>query len=240
MNHIGTSGFSYPHWRTVLYPRGLPSGRWLEHYAQEFDTVELNGSFYRWPREENFAAYRDRVPGRFRLTVKAPRGLTHARKLQRADEWIERIGRCWQVLGGRAGILLLQLPPDLERDDALLDDFLSRLPQGLRAAVEFRHSSWQQEESFQVLRRHGAAYCVMSGAGLPEIPSLTADFAYVRMHGPDPDRLYVGSYSDRQLAAWAERIRGWNDAGVPAWVYFNNDAGGAAVEDARRLRRLLA
>ena len=239
-NHIGTSGFSYPHWRGVLYPRGLPTGRWLEHYAAEFNTVELNGSFYRWPREDRFAAWRDRLPEGFRLSVKAPRGLTHGRRLQRPEEWIDRIRQCWKVLGPAAGILLVQLPPNLERDEPLLERFLSGLGSDVRVAVEFRHESWQCGPVLDLLRRHGAAYCITSGAGLPEIPEVTADFAFVRMHGPDPERLYVGSYPAQALQEWAERIRAWNAAGVQSWVYFNNDIDGAAVSDARRLKELLA
>ena len=238
--HIGTSGWSYNHWRNVLYPPGLPNRRWLETYAAEFDTVEYNGSFYRWPREPAFAAYRERLPEGYRFSVKAPRGLTHARKLREPEEWIGRISRCWKELGDKAGVLIVQLPPNLERDDARLDYFLSALPGDIKTAVEFRHPSWETEDVYSLLSRHDAAYTVMSGARLPCNLRATASFVYVRMHGPDHEHLYAGSYSDADLRWWAERIREWERSGRDVYVYFNNDGEGHAVRNARTLHALLA
>lgn len=236
---IGTSGWTYSDWRHVLYPAGVPTGKWLEYYAAQFDTVEFNGSFYRWPREEAFARYRDRLPDGFEFSVKAPRGLSHARKLRDPEVWVDRITRCWQVLGNRAGVLLFQLPPDFERDDARLAHVLDLLPETIRVAVEFRHASWNDPEIFALLARHNAAYCVMSGAQLPCILEATSDFVYVRLHGPDQHTLYAGSYPDEDLRWWAERIREWLAGGRDVYAYFNNDGGGAAVNNARRLRELL-
>ncbi len=237
---VGTSGWTYNHWRGEFYPPGVPAAKWLEYYAAHFDTVEFNGSFYRWPREEAFARYRTRLPEGFEFSVKAPRGLTHARKLRDPAVWIARISRCWQELGTRAGVLLLQLPPDLVRDDARLAAVLTALPDGLRVSVEFRHDGWNVPEVFRLLAEHNAAYCVMSGAQLPCLLEATADFVYVRLHGPDQDTLYAGSYSEPDLRWWADRIREWQVAGRDVYVYFNNDGEGAAVHNARRLRELLA
>ena len=237
--HIGTSGWAYNHWRHVLYPSGVPARVWLEKYAAAFDTVEFNGSFYRWPREEAFAAYRDRLPEGYVFSVKAPRGLTHARKLRDPDEWIGRIQRCFAELGDRRGVLLLQLSPDMERSDERLEYVLGQLPEWVRVAVEFRHDSWNSEEVFALLERHGAAYTVMSGAHLPCILRATAPFVYVRMHGPDPEHLYAGSYSEEDLQWWAARIREWEHSGKDVYAYFNNDGEGHAVRNARRLRELL-
>lgn len=237
---IGTSGWTYRHWRGRFYPSGVPAARWLEYYAERFDTVEFNGSFYRWPREEAFARYRDRLPAGFEFSVKAPRGLTHARKLRGPGTWIERISRCWQELGPRAGVLLLQLPPDLERDDGRLAAVLSALPGGMRVSVEFRHASWNAPEVFALLAEHNAAYCVMSGARLPCRLEATADFVYIRLHGPDQNVLYAGSYAESDLRWWADRIREWQGSGRDVYAYFNNDGEGAAVHNARRLRELLS
>lgn len=237
---IGTSGWTYGDWRGVLYPRGVPAAKWLEYYAGQFSTVEFNGSFYRWPREKAFARYRDRLPEGFEFSVKAPRGLTHARKLRDPEVWIGRIHRCWEQLGSRAGVLLFQLPPDFERDDARLDSVLTALPESIRVSVEFRHPSWNSPEVYALLARHNAAYCVMSGAQLPCILEATADFVYVRLHGPDQHTLYAGSYPEQDLQWWAERIRDWQAGGRDVYAYFNNDGGGAAVDNARRLRELLA
>ncbi len=233
---IGTSGWSYQHWDGVLYPAHTqPAGR-LAIYTRHFDTVELNASFYRWPPERNFASWRDRLPAGFQLSVKAPRGLTHARKLYEPEVWAQRIAAGLHQLGERRGILLVQLAPDHERDDARLDYFLSALPPWIRVAVELRHPSWVVEPVFELLQRYGAAYCVMSGAGLPCILRATADFVYVRLHGPDPGSLYAGSYSDGDLHWWADRINEWTSGGRSVYAYFNNDGFGHAVRNATTLR----
>ncbi len=236
--HIGTSGWSYDHWNGVLYD-GHASRDRLARYVQEFDTVELNASFYRWPKDTSFESWQRRLPPGFQLSVKAPRGLTHAKRLYSPEVWIERIARGWHALGDKRAVLLVQLHPQHERDDARLDYFLSRLPPWMRVAVEFRHPSWHTDEVFELLARHGAAYCVMSGAKLPCILRVTADFVYLRLHGPDTEWLYGGSYSDQDLAWWADRIREWQADGRDVLAYFNNDGDGNAVRNARTLRAML-
>jgi uncharacterized protein YecE (DUF72 family) len=237
---IGTSGWSYDHWADVLYPPGLPAARRLARYTEEFDTVELNASFYRWPRDTTFAGWRARLPAGFTMSVKAPRGLTHARRLRSPEVWAERIARCWHELGDRRGALLVQLPPDHRRDDAScagLEFFLGALPPWIRVAVELRHPSWDAPQTYALLERHRTAYVVMSGAGLPCILRATTDLVYVRMHGPDQSSLYAGCYPDGDLRWWADRILEWHDQGRDVDVYFNNDLGGHAVRNARFLRQ---
>jgi uncharacterized protein YecE (DUF72 family) len=238
VTRIGTSGWSYDHWDGVLYRPGLPARDRLAAYTELFDTVELNASFYHWPRETAFASCRRRLPPGFVLSVKAPRGLTHAKKLYAPEVWVDRIARCWHELGDKRAVLLVQLPPNLPRDDARLDYFLGALPDWIRVAVEFRHESWHVEEVFRLLERHRAAYCVISGADLPCILRVTAPFAYVRLHGPDRHTLYGGSYSDDDLAWWADRNREWEASGLDVFAYFNNDGGGNAVLNAEILRRM--
>jgi len=240
MAWVGTSGWSYDHWQDVLYPPGASAARRLGIYTTEFDTVELNASFYRWPRTTTFASWRRRLPAGFRMSVKAPRGLSHARRLRDPDVWAERISACWHELYDRRGVLLLQLPPDLERDDELLSYFLGRLPWWVPVAVELRHHTWHDEAVFELLERQRASYCVMSGAGLPCVLRATSTFVYVRLHGPDHEHLYGGAYSDDDLAWWADRVREWEVGGREVYAYFNNDGGGNAVRNARTLRALLA
>ncbi|GAA3606281.1 DUF72 domain-containing protein [Microlunatus ginsengisoli] len=240
MAWIGTSGWSYDHWEDVLYPASTPSLARLDWYVGSFRTVELNASFYRWPRDATFASWRRRLPDGFRLSVKAPRGLTHAKKLYAPEEWVERIARCWRLLGDRQGMLLVQLHPRHERDDARLAYFLDRLPRGLAAAVEFRHASWLDDRVFDLLAEHRAAYVVMSGAGLPCVLRATAPQVYVRLHGPDREHLYGGSYGEDDLRWWAGRVREWEAVGREVFAYFNNDGGGNAVRNARRLGELLS
>jgi len=244
MAWIGTSGWSYDHWNGVLYPPGTSSAKRLDVYTAHFDTVELNGSFYHWPRAAAFASWHERLPAGFRMSVKAPRGLTHARRLRDPDVWIERIAEAWRELGENRAVLLVQLRPDDQRrdeqDDARLEDFLARVPDDIRVTVEFRHDSWLDDRVFEILERHRAAYCVMSGAGLPCVLRATTGFVYLRMHGPDHQHLYAGSYSDDDLRWWADRIREWEGQGREVYVYFNNDGAGHAVRNADTLRGILA
>lgn len=236
---IGTSGWSYDHWKGVLYGPGVTAAKRLARYAEEFDTVELNASFYRWPRDATFEGWRDRLPPGFTMTVKAARGLTHARRLRSPEPWVERITRAWDALGDRHGAVLVQLHPAQDRDDARLDYFLGCIPPRVRIAVELRHPSWDDGGVYDLLARHNASYVVMSGAGLPCVLRATADLVYVRLHGPDHHVLYAGSYSDDDLRWWAERIREWHGQGRNVLAYFNNDGEGNAIRNARTLRSLL-
>lgn len=235
---IGTSGWSYDHWDGVLYPHGTPSKDRLAWYVGRFDTVEVNYTFYRWPRETTFAGWRERTPEGFVLTAKASRGLTHAGRLKSPERWLERIENGLSALGDKRGVLLVQLPPDFEYDHAQLAYFLGALPTQ-RAAIEFRHPSWNREDVFALLERHGVAYCVMSGAGLPCLLRATAPFVYVRLHGPNTDYLYAGSYSDDDLRWWADRMREWAAQGRDVYAYFNNDGEGNAVRNAETLKGML-
>ena len=237
--HVGTSGWSYGHWDGVLYPPGTRPADRLGHYVQRFGTVELNASFYRWPRTATFAGWRRRLPPGFQLSVKAPRGLTHARRLYAPEVWIDRMTAAWHELGDKRAVLLVQLAPGHERDDARLEWFLARLPGWMRVAVEFRHPSWHDEAVYALLERHSAAYCVMSGAQLPCVLRATAPFVYLRLHGPDPGHLYAGSYPTADLSWWADRIREWSDGGRDVFAYFNNDGYGHAVRNAEELRGLV-
>lgn len=238
--HVGTSGWSYDHWEGTLYPPGTPPAARLEVYSGQFATVELNASFYRWPSNRTFAGWRRRLPEGFQLSVKAARGLTHAKRLYAPEAWVERIAASWHELSSRRGVLLVQLAPGHERDDARLEYFLTRLPDWISVSVEFRHPSWHADEVFHLLERHQAAYCVMSGAGLPCTLRATAPVVYVRLHGPDHHHLYGGSYSQQELRWWADRIWEWRGSGHDVYAYFNNDGHGHAVRNAQALIALLA
>ena len=237
--HIGTSGWSYPHWTGVLYPDGIPVQRRLDYYLAKFTTAELNASYYRWPAATAFEHWRRRLPSGFLLSVKAPGALTHVKRLFAPEAWLAHIGRSLARLGARRGVLLVQLPPGAAADEARLSYFLERVPRGVRVALELRHPSWHQEAIFELLERHRAAYCVMSGARLPCVLRATSDIVYVRLHGPDPNRMYAGSYADQDLAWWADRIREWVDQGRNVFTYFNNDGEGNAVRNALTLRSFL-
>jgi uncharacterized protein YecE (DUF72 family) len=239
MIHVGTSGWSYRHWEGVLYPPGLPPRQRLDHYLRRYRTVELNASYYRWPTDAAFGHWRRKLPPDFILAVKAPRGLTHQRRLYGPESWVARIRSGLGRLVPVRSLLLVQLSPKFEVDLPRLDYFLGCLPDDLQVAVEMRHPSWHQEPMFELLERRRAAYCVMSGAGLPCLLRATSGMVYVRLHGPDHGALYGGSYSDDDLRWWADRAREWEVQRREVFLYFNNDGGGNAVRNADRLRELL-
>ncbi|GAA2791284.1 DUF72 domain-containing protein [Mycolicibacterium pallens] len=236
---IGTSGWSYDHWDSVLYRPGLPVAKRLARYVEMFDTVELNASFYRWPKDATFEGWRTRLPDGFTMTVKVHRGLSHYRRLNNPEPWIDRLERCQRALGDKREAVLVQLHPDLERDDARLEHFLSLVPDWIRVAVEMRHPTWDAPAVYEILERYRAAYVVISGPGMPCVLRATTDLVYVRMHGPDTAPIYAGDYTEDDLRWWADRIREWEDQERRVLVYFNNDGHGHAVRNALRLRELL-
>lgn len=240
---LGTSGWTYASWKGTVYPEGVGDRVRLEYYAEHlFDTVELNASYYRWPGLTTFEGWHRRLPDGFRMTVKAPKGLTHVGRLATLDEWLPRITPALDALGDRLGLFLAQLPPTLQRDDALLDAFLTAMPSRFDIAVEFRHDSWLHDDVFALLDRHDAAYVVMDGP-TPKTHTddvrVTSSSVYIRFHGPKGAKLYGGSYSDEALGTWAERIDAWLVEGRTVWAYFNNDIDGAAVANAQTLGRLV-
>jgi uncharacterized protein YecE (DUF72 family) len=234
--HIGCSGWQYRHWRGDFYPADLPQSRWLEHYAERFDTVEINNTFYRLPETKTFAEWGRRVPAGFRYAVKASRFLTHLKKLKDPDEPIRRFFTRAKRLGSAFGPVLYQLPPNWLVNLDRLETFLKALPPGRRHAIEFRDPSWCSDEVFARLEHYNVALCLhdMPGSATGMLP--VGPFVYVRFHGP---RKYTGRYSDHVLDAWAEWLAGRARAGLPVYAYFNNDAGGHAPRDAVRLREAL-
>jgi uncharacterized protein YecE (DUF72 family) len=238
--HIGTSGWSYNHWTGIVYPRSASSLDRLDAYVARFATVEVNNTFYRWPREEVFQTWHDRTPADFVFSIKASRGLTQFRKLNDPVPWLERMDAGLVNLARKMGVLVFQLPPHFPYNSDRLAHFLEVAPTWPRLAIEFRHPSWHRDETFAMLEARGVSYCVMSGANLPCVLRATAPFVYVRLHGPDPGHLYGGSYSDDDLRWWADRIGEWADQGRDVYVYFNNDGHGYAVHNAEVLRALVA
>ena len=236
---IGTSGWVYQHWRGLFYPRDLPQPEWFAHYAREFDTVEVNNSFYRLPSETAFDAWREQAPPGFLYAVKASRYLTHMKKLKDPEGplklFFERVGR----LGPTLGPVLYQLPPRWRLDLPRFEHFLAALPPGYRHVVEFREASWLTEPAFALMERHGVAHCLHDMRPLQVPPRVTAPLVYVRFHG-DPDHpAYLGNYDLPTLEAWAARIADWRRQGLDVYAYFNNDNRGYAIENARTLRGLL-
>jgi uncharacterized protein YecE (DUF72 family) len=234
---IGTSGWHYDDWRGRFYPEKLPKAKWLEFYAKHFNTLELNNTFYRLPTENAFHNWYNASPPGFRFAVKVSRFITHIKRLKDCDEAVGNFMSRSALLKDKLGPLLYQLPPGLHRDDALLSDFLGKLPREFKHVIEFRHESWLVEEVFEILRRYKTGFCVFDMLKL-ECPLLTTtDFAYIRFHGKDS--LYSSCYSDEELEDWAGRLRDMAKGLDTVHIYFNNDVGGYAIKNAETIKGLL-
>jgi uncharacterized protein YecE (DUF72 family) len=237
MIHIGTSGWHYKHWKGLFYPAGMPSQDYLPHYLNYFRTVEINNSFYRLPSAETFATWRESVPEGFIFAVKASRYITHMKKLKDPQSSFGNFIQNVTALEEKLGPILFQLPPRWHCDPERLQQFLQALPAGLPYTFEFRDHSWYHERVYELLRQYNAAFCIYDLEQHLSPPEVTADFVYVRLHGPVGK--YDGRYSDDVLSNWAATARTWQEAGKSVYIYFDNDIGGHAVVDAQRLQNLV-
>jgi len=236
--HIGTSGWSYPHWRESFYtgPLARRQGQWLSHYADHFDCVEINSSFYRLPSPATVEQWLAQTPVEFLFTVKASRYITHMKKLKDCARPLADFLAIARLFSTRLGIVLFQLPPRWHADPGRLRQFLALLPQDLRFAMEFRDPSWHVPEVEALLRAHKVAFCQYDLAGFTTPCLVTTDLVYLRLHGPG--EAYAGSYSGDALEAWASRIKAWDREGCAVYVFFDNDQHGYAVQNACVLRKL--
>lgn len=233
---IGTSGWTYPHWRGVFYPEEWPKDKWLEYYATRFNTVELNATFYRLPKAITFDRWRERTPPGFLWAMKASRYITHVKRLAEVGEALKRFYDLAELLGEKAGPLLFQLPPTLKYESHLANTFLKHFCSSFRHTIEVRHPSWLNPDFFKQLRDSETAFCISDTAGrYPYREEITADFAYVRLHGSR--KLYASEYEWEEIEIWAKRIESWGLKEV--FVYFDNDFEGHAIRNAQMLKELL-
>jgi uncharacterized protein YecE (DUF72 family) len=236
--HIGCSGWHYKHWKGPFYPEKLPASKMLDYYAQHFDTVELNTTFYRLPPENGVDQWRESTPPGFTFAAKGSRFITHMKKFSDPALAIERYFERVDRLGSKLGPIVFQTPPWWEANLERLDAFCDALPRRHRYAFELRNPTWHTADCYRILKRHNAAFCVFEIAGFHSPIELTADWTYVRLHGPGG--AYQGSYPDETLRTWAERLRSWSADLRAAYVYFDNDQAGYAVGNALELKRMVA
>lgn len=223
----GTSGYAYPEWKGAFYPEDLPQKKFLDYYATRFDTVEVNNTFYRFPRESMLQGWRETTPEGFTFAVKANQGITHRARLKEVEELTrDFVERC-RLLGDKLGPILFQLPPNFKRDDARLDEFLSALDPRLRYAFEFRHPSWFDDRIMGTLSDSGVALCVSEGDSLDTPRLATGGFVYARLRRED--------YADADLASWRSWLEEQAAAGRDAFVYLKHDEEGTSPEYALRL-----
>ena len=235
---IGCSGWNYKHWRELFYPKGLPARCWFAFYAEHFDTVEINNSFYMLPKAETFDKWREQAPPGFCYAVKANRFLTQAKKLKDCEEPLQRMMTPFRALGDRLGPILYQLPPRFRINLDRLERFLALVPKDVSNVFEFRDSSWYVAETFAMLDRHGAGFCVHDMAGSASERLAVGPIAYVRFHGAGAK--YWGRYPDEVLLGWTDWIVDQARSGRPAWCYFNNDIDAHAIHDAQTLKAMVA
>jgi uncharacterized protein YecE (DUF72 family) len=235
---IGCSGWTYMDWKGPFYPPQVKDPERLEYYATRFDTAEINASFYRLPTEAMVEGWARRAPPGFVFAWKVSRFITHNKKLKDCADSVALVFGRMAPLGDHYGPALIQLPPQLRRNDERLAGFLQLLPQGRRHTVEFRHPSWYDPAVFRILADFDAALCISDHHSAPSPWEVTASWVYVRGHGPGGR--YVGRYPQAELAEWARHIAAWRAEGRDVYAYFDNDIKSAAPHDAEALKALTA
>lgn len=235
--HIGTSGWHYEHWEGPFYPEDVAKGDYLTYYCQHLQTVEVNNSFYQLPKAKTLRAWRETVPEGFVFAVKASRYITHMKKLKDPEKpvtnFIERV----EALGNMLGPILFQLPPNWHFNGNRLAAFLDVLPPDHRYAFELRDPDWINDQAYALLEAHNAAFCIYDFHGRQSPKQVTADFVYVRLHGPHD--AYQGKYDTEALSGWAGAFSAWLRQGKDIYCYFDNDEAGYAVQNALTLQRYL-
>lgn len=235
--HIGTSGWSYRHWRGPFYPIDESNTELLDFYARRFKTVEINNCFYQLPSESTLTRWRETTPDDFCFAVKASRFITHMKKLKDPEQTVPTFIERLEVLGNKLGPVLFQLPPHWGCNADRLERFLAALSNRHRYAFEFRDPSWHNPRVYELLERQRAAFCIFDLNGQLSPKRITADLVYVRLHGPNGP--YRGQYDTPTLAGWAETFSTWSSQGKDVYCYFDNDEAGYAVLDAGRLQDML-
>jgi uncharacterized protein YecE (DUF72 family) len=228
---IGTSGYNYPEWKGSFYPENLPVAKMLPYYAERFPTVEINYTFYRAPNEKILAGWSSATPERYKLTLKAPKRITHDSRLRDSGDRVRQFLETASGLGPKLGALLFQLPPNLKKDLALFDAFLDMLPPRVCAAFEFRHTSWLDEEIYARLRARNLALCVADSEKLSTPVEITADYAYFRLRDE--------GYTNDDIARWAQTIAEKTSDCGEVYVYFKHEEEGKGPEFARMLMERL-
>lgn len=235
--HIGTSGWHYDHWSGPFYPADLPQEDYLDYYARSFQTVEINNTFYGLPETETLRTWLEQTPDEFIFSAKASRYITHMKKLKDPQESLSNFLDRIRVMKAKLGPILFQLPPNWHFNLRRLVGFIELLPAENRYTFEFRDPSWFDQRAYEAMAKYNVAFCIYELNGLLSPKEITADFVYVRMHGPEGR--YEGKYSTQSLAGWAGAFSSWMNQGKEIYCYFDNDMQGFAVQNALELRSML-
>ena len=239
--HIGTSGWSYKHWKDIFYPLQLKTTEWIVFYSDHFKITEINGSFYKLPSQETVIEWTKKVPKDFLFCPKMSRYLTHMKKLKDAEEPLERFFSVFEPMSKMMGPVLIQLPPSLKFNYDLVESFYSLLKKRYKPyefVIEVRHDSWLEQDSLTLMTKYDIGFVIsQSGGEFPYLEMVTAKNIYVRFHGPA--ELYASSYPDEVLFHFAAKFRNWVNEGHIVWSFFNNDIFGYAIENAKKLMEII-
>jgi uncharacterized protein YecE (DUF72 family) len=238
---IGTSGYNYKDWKGIFYPEDIPQKQWLSYFSQQFSTVEINATFYGSFTQKTFKKWAGQVPDDFQFTIKGSRFLTHIKRLKDSKDSLEKFVEASSGLGKKLSCMLWQLPGNFhfKRKETVerLEEFFSFLPVTTRQVFELRHDSWFVEEVYALLRKYNVGFVINDSSRYPWREEMTADFVYIRFHGPR--QLYASKYSEEEMENWAEKIKEYRKS-YDVYCYFNNDFFGYAIENARQLLQLLS
>ena len=240
---IGTSGWSYGHWERRFYPKGLQQKKWLEFYSQHFYSVEINMTFYRWPKPSFFLSSYKRTPKDFRFTLKATRLITHIKKLKNVKKLVNDFYKLASLLKEKLACILWQLPPSFKpngKNIKKLEKFLKLLNKKYKNVIEFRHEDWWQEKFYKLLEKYNVCFCIVSGIEMPKDVVVTSGIVYFRFHGDN----YSSCYTEKQMKDYAEKMkkivnRKSKDKIKEIYAYFNNDSNAYAIKNAKQLKRFL-
>jgi uncharacterized protein YecE (DUF72 family) len=239
--HIGTSGWSYKHWKDIFYPPKLKSTEYLSFYARHFNITEINTSFYHLPKHETVLGWLSKVPAEFKFCPKISRFITHMKKLRDPDEPLELFFDVFEPMKTRMGPVLIQLPPSLRFNYDVSEYFFQLLKKkykGYEFVLEVRHTTWLQEDSLTLFAKYDIGFVIsQSGEVFPYSEMVTAKNIYVRFHGPG--YLYASAYTDEMLSYYADKFINWVKEGHEIWAFFNNDVHGHAFRDAKRLEEMV-
>jgi len=235
-SYIGTSGWKYRHWEGTFYPDNIKKKDQFKYFSEHFDTVELNNSFYRQPSPDNFKQWKSQSPKKFTYAVKANRYFTHLKKLNvEKTEILDFLNAC-EKLDNKLGPILFQLPPKWKLNTERLKRFLKMLPKAHRYTFEFRNHSWYHDDVFALLKKYNCAFCIYELEGHQSPVLSTADFVYIRLHGPNGK--YQGSYSKKALTKWSKAIKAWNKEKKDVYLYFDNDQAAYAAFNAMEIKKI--
>jgi uncharacterized protein YecE (DUF72 family) len=235
--HFGTSGWTYDHWKGIFYPDTLAKNRWFEYYCEHFSTVELNASFYRIPTHKTVESWKQRSPEHFDFSIKMSRFVSHVKKLKNCERELEWFFSVFEPLSMKIALYLVQIPPALRFDPERIVNFSKNVPRKVNIAFEFRNTSWYRNETVELLRELGFAFCIHDMAGIATDKIVTSPFIYIRFHGFDSP--YGGDYPDSSLQSWADWIKDQAKHGKHIYCYFNNDIGGFAIKNCQRLNAMV-